>query len=95
MSRTVRPLKPMGLATVRPGPSSVEESADRTVTDDIESTETHSTGRHRRDGRPEGNRSRVNRVEVARSGYQYHVWVHAASSAAGERGPGLLKVANA
>src|SRR5918996_637469 len=86
-SLMVRPLKPIGLGTVRPAASSVDESADRTVTDAIKRTDSHSTGRHRLEGRPEGNRSRGNRVDVPRRGYQYHVCVQAASSAAGEPGP--------
>src|SRR5918999_1005863 len=93
ISLAVASLMPIGLGTVRPAASSVEDSADKTVTDVTETIRSHSTGRHRRDGRPEGNRSKGTKVEVASSGYQYQIWVQAASSAAGERGPGLLKVA--
>jgi hypothetical protein len=54
-------------------------------------TRSHSTGRQRRDGSPEGNRSKGRMAAQARSGYQNHVCVQAASRAAAGSGPGLLK----
>jgi hypothetical protein len=83
--------RPIGLRTVRPAASRVEESADQTQIDARTATNSHNRGRHRRDGSPEGKRRSGNTAAHPSSGYQNHVWVHAASSAAEGGGPGLRK----
>src|SRR5919108_1792598 len=75
------PSTPMGLGTRRPDASSVGPSEDISVTVATATTLTHSSGRHLGDGSPEGNRSRVNRLDMANSGYQNHSCVQAASRA--------------